>query len=294
AAGVPILGTSPDAIDRSEDRDRFKALVEELELRQPNNGIATSRDSAMEIAEEIGYPIVIRPSRVLGGRAMEIVHDRAQLERYIEEAVDVSDGQAVLLDSYLRDAVEVDVDALSDGENVFVCAIMEHIEEAGIHSGDSACVLPSQSLTDDLRRELERQTIALANALGVRGLMNIQFAIRDGEVYLLEVNPRASRTVPFVAKVIGVPIAGHAARLMGGEKLSDLGLTPTTPQTPSPMPSHVAVKEAVFPFARFAGVDPILGPEMRSTGEVIGLETSFAPAFAKSQLGAGNRLPTSG
>ncbi len=286
-ANVPILGTSPDAIDLAEDRDRFSALVQKLGLRQPRNGIASSAEGARRIVEEIGYPVVIRPSYVLGGRAMEIVHEPAQLERYMTEAVVVSGDSPVLIDSYLRDAIEIDVDALCDGTDVFVCGIMEHIEEAGIHSGDSACSLPPHSIGPDTIAELEVQTRALARALDVVGLMNIQFAIKDGEIYLLEVNPRASRTVPFVAKVIGIPIAKIAAKLMAGAKLKDFYLK-------APVYDHVAIKEAVFPFARFPGVDTVLGPEMRSTGEVMGLDFDYGTAFAKSQLGSGTTVPTSG
>ncbi len=286
-ADVPILGTSPDAIDLAEDRDRFKALIERLGLRQPNNGIARSADEALAIAKEIGFPVVIRPSYVLGGRAMEIVHDEAQLDRYITEAVVVSGKSPVLLDSYLRDAIEVDVDALADGTDVFVCGVMEHIEEAGVHSGDSACSLPPHSLTPQTIAELERQAAALARALNVVGLMNIQFAIQNEDIYILEVNPRASRTVPFVAKVIGQPVAGIASEVMAGKPLEAFGLK-------RPILNHIAVKEAVFPFARFPGVDPILGPEMRSTGEVMGIDRDYAVAFAKSQLGGGAKLPLSG
>jgi len=287
AANVPILGTSPDAIDLAEDRDRFKALVEQLGLRQPRNGIAYSAEDARRIVDEIGYPVVIRPSYVLGGRAMEIVHEPSQLERYMTEAVVVSGDSPVLIDSYLRDATEIDVDALCDGEDVFVCGIMEHIEEAGIHSGDSACSLPPHSLSPEIIAQLEEQTIALAKALKVVGLMNVQFATKDGLIYLIEVNPRASRTVPFVAKVIGQPIAKIAAKLMAGAKLADFNLK-------KPVFNHIAVKEAVFPFARFPGVDTVLGPEMRSTGEVMGLDRNYGIAFAKSQLGTGAAVPTSG
>ena len=287
AAGIPILGTSPDAIDLAEDRDRFKELVDNLGLKQPHNGIAHSDDEARSIAIDIGFPVVIRPSYVLGGRAMEIVHDVPQLERYITEAVQVSDGSPVLIDSYLRDAIEVDVDALCDGVDVFICGILEHIEEAGIHSGDSACSMPPHSLSDAIMTELEEQTRQLARALDVIGLMNVQYAIKDDVIYLLEVNPRASRTVPFVAKVIGRPIAGLASRIMAGEKIADLDLKPRSYD-------HVAVKEAVFPFNRFPGVDPILGPEMRSTGEVMGIDKDFAIAFAKSQIGSGTDIPAKG
>jgi carbamoyl-phosphate synthase large subunit len=286
-AGIPILGTSPDMIDLAEDRDRFKDLLDRLGLRQPPNGIARSGVEAKAIAERIGYPVVIRPSYVLGGRAMEIVRDDAHLQRYITEAVVVSGKSPVLIDLYLRDAIEVDVDALCDGKDVFVCGIMEHIEEAGVHSGDSACSLPPYSLPAETIREIERQTREMALALNVGGLMNVQFAVQDGVIYVLEVNPRASRTVPFVAKVIGAPIAKIAAKVMAGEKLSSFGLK-------NLKFDHVAVKEAVFPFARFPGVDTILGPEMRSTGEVMGLDKSFAVAFAKSQIAGGTKVPTSG
>ncbi len=284
---VPILGTSPDAIDLAEDRDRFKELIDQLNIRQPENGIARSADEAKAIAEKIGFPIVIRPSYVLGGRAMEIVDNQKQLDRYINEAVHVSGDSPVLLDSYLRDAIEVDVDALCDGENVFVAAIMEHIEEAGVHSGDSACALPPHSLPDDILAELEVQATKLAKALNVIGLMNVQFAIKEKDIYILEVNPRASRTVPFVAKVIGYPIAAIASELMAGAKLEKFNLKKTKFD-------HIAVKEAVFPFTRFPGVDSVLGPEMRSTGEVMGIDKDFAMAFAKSQLGGGIKLPTKG
>jgi carbamoyl-phosphate synthase large subunit len=290
-AGIPILGTPPDAIDLAEDRERFQKLLVALDLRQPPNGLARSRDEAAEVAKHIGFPIVIRPSYVLGGRAMEIVHDHAGLARYIDQAVKVSGSNPVLIDRYLQDAIEVDVDVLSDGESVYIAGIMEHIEEAGIHSGDSACALPPYSLSQDVLDELGRQAEALAKALGVVGLMNVQFAIKTengrSDIYILEVNPRASRTVPFVAKATGVPIAKIAARLMLGEKLSGFALSGTKM-------AHTAVKEAVFPFNRFPGVDVILGPEMRSTGEVMGLDRDFALAFAKSQMGAGVELPQSG
>jgi carbamoyl-phosphate synthase large subunit len=286
-AGVTILGTSPDAIDLAEDRERFQTLVNDLGLRQPPNGIATSGEQALAIAEAVTYPVVIRPSYVLGGRAMEIVHNPDQLERYMKEAVQVSGDSPVLIDYYLRNAIEVDVDALSDGKTVFVAGIMEHIEEAGVHSGDSACSLPPFSLPEHILAEIRTQTEALALALNVVGLMNIQFAIQGEDIFLLEVNPRASRTVPFVAKAIGKPLAKIAARVMAGESLASFGLEHT------PL-DHVAVKEAVFPFARFPGVDTLLGPEMRSTGEVMGLDTSFERAFAKSQIAAGTVLPLSG
>ncbi len=296
AAKVPILGTSPDAIDLAEDRDHFKKLLDKLKLRQPQNGIATSPDAARLIADQIGYPVVIRPSFVLGGRAMEIVRDGAQLDRYVARLASdldrpsellVSEKSPLLIDRYLSDATEVDVDCLADGEDTFIAGIMEHIEEAGIHSGDSACALPPHSLNEKTIAELERQTRELALALGVGGLMNVQYAIKDGEIYVLEVNPRASRTVPFVAKVIGVPIAKIAARVMAGEKLKSIKLK-------HPVIRHRAVKEAVFPFARFPGVDTVLGPEMKSTGEVMGIDGSFEIAFAKSQLGSGTSLPRSG
>jgi len=286
-AGVPILGTSPDAIDLAEDRDRFKDLLDRLKLRQPPNGIARSGAEAKAIAERIGYPVVIRPSYVLGGRAMEIVRDTGHLERYITEAVVVSGKSPVLIDLYLRDAIEVDVDALCDGKDVFICGIMEHIEEAGVHSGDSACSLPPYSLPKETIAEIEEQTRAMALALNVVGLMNVQYAVQDGTIYVLEVNPRASRTVPFVAKVIGSPVVKIAAKVMAGVPLASFKLEPFHYD-------HVAVKEAVFPFARFPGVDTILGPEMRSTGEVMGLDRSFAVAFAKSQIAGGTKVPTTG
>ena len=287
-AGIPILGTSPDAIDLAEDRERFQKLLERLGLRQPPNGIARSGGEAETIAARIGFPVVIRPSYVLGGRAMEIVHDMDQLRRYIQTAVVVSGTSPVLIDWYLRDAIEVDVDAICDGEAVYVAGVMEHIEEAGIHSGDSACSLPPHSLSDETVAELRSQTRALAKALNVIGLMNVQFAIQNGDIYILEVNPRASRTVPFVAKATGVPVAKIAARVMAGEKLSAFKLDELR-KFP-----HFAVKEAVFPFARFPGVDTILGPEMKSTGEVMGIDKDFPHAFAKSQLGAGIVLPSKG
>jgi len=289
-AGVPILGTAPDKIDLAEDRDRFQNFLNELELKQPVNGIARTVEQAREIVAEVGYPVVIRPSYVLGGRAMEIVRDDAQFERYINEAVVVSGDTPVLIDSYLTNAIEVDVDCLCDGKDTYVCGIMEHIEEAGIHSGDSACSLPTHSLDRETLDELERQTAAMALALGVVGLMNVQYAIKDGTIYVLEVNPRASRTVPFVAKTIGVPIARVAARLMAGEALNSV----LDNRPDSRALEHVAVKEAVFPFARFPGVDTLLGPEMRSTGEVMGLDRDYAMAFAKAQLGASNDLPREG
>jgi carbamoyl-phosphate synthase large subunit len=288
AAGIPLLGTSADAIDIAEDRERFQVLLHKLGLRQPENGIARSTEEAEAITERIGFPVVIRPSYVLGGRAMEIVHDRTQLARYMREAVRVSGENPVLIDRYLNDAIEVDVDCIADGEQVFVAGVMEHIEEAGIHSGDSACSLPPYSLSPAIVEELKAETVAMARALNVIGLMNVQYAIKDETIYVLEVNPRASRTVPFVAKATGVAVANIGAQVMAGAKLAtfDLGDHAGGP--------HVAVKESVFPFARFPEVDTILGPEMKSTGEVMGLDTSFARAFAKAQLGAGVRLPMTG
>ena len=287
-AGIPILGTSPDAINLAEDRERFQALVTQLKLKQPHNGLAKSSAEALEIAAGIGFPLVIRPSYVLGGRAMEIVHDQANLERYIAEAVVVSGDSPVLLDSYLSGAVEIDVDALCDGTSVHVAGIMQHIEEAGVHSGDSACSLPPYSLPQNIILELKRQTEALALSLNVIGLMNVQFAVKDNEIYLIEVNPRASRTVPFVAKAVRSPIAAIAARVMAGEPLKNFNLIdPATIK-------GFAVKEAVLPFARFPGVDTLLGPEMRSTGEVMGFDSKFHRAFYKAQLGAGIELPISG
>ncbi|MEP7316930.1 MAG: carbamoyl-phosphate synthase large subunit, partial [Sphingomicrobium sp.] len=286
-AGIPILGTSPDSIDLAEDRERFAKLVDKLGLKQPENGIARSREEALHVAERIGYPVLLRPSYVLGGRAMEVVDGPAQLEHYIATAVEVSGNSPVLIDRYLRDAIEVDVDAIGDGEAVTVAGILQHIEEAGVHSGDSACSIPPYSLAPEVIAEIERQTKALALALEVKGLMNIQFAIKDGEVYLIEVNPRASRTVPFVAKAIGVPVATIASRVMAGEKLADL------PSIGRDI-DYVAVKESVFPFARFPGTDPVLSPEMKSTGEVMGIDRNFDIAFAKSQIGGGVFLPDAG
>ncbi|RYE34421.1 MAG: carbamoyl-phosphate synthase large subunit [Hyphomicrobiales bacterium] len=307
-AGIPILGTSPDMIDLAEDRDRFKRLLDKLHLKQPKNGIAYSVEQARIIVAELGLPFVVRPSYVLGGRAMAIIRDETQFEDYLLGTLPslipsevkakypndktgqintVLGKNPLLFDRYLSDAIEVDVDCLCDGKDVFVAGIMEHIEEAGIHSGDSACSLPPRSLSPETLAELERQTKAMALTLDVGGLMNVQYAIKDGDIYVLEVNPRASRTVPFVAKVIGVAVAKIAARIMGGETLASFGLKP-------PKLDHVGVKEAVFPFARFPGVDVLLGPEMRSTGEVIGLDRSFDTAFAKSQLGAGSKVPVKG
>lgn len=307
-AGIPILGTTPDAIDLAEDRDRFKRLLDKLHLKQPKNGIAYSVEQSRLIAAELGLPFVVRPSYVLGGRAMAIIRDEVMFEDYLLGTLPslipsevkakypndktgqintVLGKNPLLFDRYLSDAIEVDVDCLCDGKDAFIAGIMEHIEEAGIHSGDSACSLPPRSLSPELIAELERQSKAMALALDVGGLMNVQYAIKDGEIYVLEVNPRASRTVPFVAKVIGVPVAKIAARIMAGEKLAGFGLKPEKL-------NHVGVKEAVFPFARFPGVDVLLGPEMRSTGEVIGLDRSFDVAFAKSQLGAGSKVPVKG
>jgi len=287
AAKVPILGTSPDAIDLAEDRKRFQELIERLGLRQPANGTAFSIEEAKLVAQRIGFPVVVRPSYVLGGRAMKIVHDQAELDDFFATAAAVSGKNPVLLDRYLQDAIEIDVDAVADAKTVYVAGVMEHIEEAGIHSGDSACSLPPYSLPPRLISEVERETEALARGLDVVGLMNIQFAIKGEEIYILEVNPRASRTVPFVAKAIGKPIAKIAARVMAGEALASFDLASKTL-------GHVAVKEAVFPFARFPGVDTLLGPEMKSTGEVMGLDRDFYRAFAKSQIAAGQRLPESG
>lgn len=284
-AGVPVLGTSPDAIDLAEDRERFQQLIKALGLAQPKNGLAHSFDEAKSLASQLSYPVMLRPSYVLGGRAMEIVHSDEQLERYFRETVDVSQG-AILVETYLRDAIEVDVDALGDGDDAIVCGIMEHIEEAGVHSGDSACALPAYSLSPEILEEIKTQTIALAKALKIIGLMNVQFAVLDNTIFVIEVNPRASRTVPFVAKAYGVPIVKMAVRLMLGEKISAL-------QIPPP-PNRFAVKEAVFPFQRFPNMDTVLGPEMRSTGEVMGLAPTFPAAFAKSQIACGLRLPENG
>ncbi|WP_417841606.1 carbamoyl-phosphate synthase large subunit [Terasakiella sp.] len=289
-ADIPILGTSVDAIDLAEDRERFQQLLAELGLKQPSNGLARSEEEALKVAESIGFPLVIRPSYVLGGRAMEIVHSMDRLKRYMKDAVKVSGDSPVLLDSFLQDAIEVDVDAIGDCDgNVYIAGIMQHIEEAGIHSGDSACSLPPYSLSDKIIGELKDQAVALAKALKVIGLMNVQFAVKEDVIYIIEVNPRASRTVPFVAKATGVAVAKIGARVMAGEKLSDFGLEGQMPKL-----DHVAVKEAVFPFARFPGVDVLLGPEMKSTGEVMGLDKDFPTAFLKSQMGAGSHLPTEG
>jgi carbamoyl-phosphate synthase large subunit len=285
AAGVPIVGTSPESIDIAEDRERFQKLLQKLELHQPPNRTARNEEEAMRLAQEIGYPLVVRPSYVLGGRAMEIVHEQRDLERYIREAVKVSNDSPVLLDRFLNDAIEVDVDCLSDGKRVFIGGVMEHIEQAGVHSGDSACSLPPYSLSAEMVSELKRQTEVMSRALNVIGLMNVQFAIQGATVFVLEVNPRASRTVPFVSKATGLPLAKIAARAMLGCSLDDQGLGAEV------TPGYFSVKEAVFPFVKFPGVDTILGPEMKSTGEVMGVGRSFAEAFVKSQLGAGIRLP---
>ena len=288
AAGVPILGTSPESIDLAEDRERFRVVIERLGLRQPPNASATRLDEARRIAERIGYPVVVRPSFVLGGRAMEIVYDEPTLDRYMAAAVEASPEHPILIDKFLEDAIEVDVDAVHDGVRTVVGGVMEHIEEAGVHSGDSACAIPPFSLTTAIIDEIKRQTRLLAEALTVRGLMNIQFAVKDGDIYILEVNPRASRTVPFVSKATGLNLAQAAARVMLGRSLDEQGVLD------DPVPRCVSVKEAVFPFAKFPGVDIVLGPEMRSTGEVMGIATDFAAAFAKSQIAAGTKLPASG
>jgi carbamoyl-phosphate synthase large subunit len=285
---VPIIGTSPDMIDAAEDRERFQLMLHELGLKQPPNRTARTPEDALRLAAEIGYPLVVRPSYVLGGRAMEIVHEQQDLERYMREAVKVSNDSPVLLDRFLNDATEVDVDALSDGKQVIIGGIMQHIEQAGVHSGDSACSLPPYTLSREVQDELRDQTEKMAKALNVCGLMNVQFAIQDGTVYVLEVNPRASRTVPFVSKATGLPLAKVAARCMAGRTLAEQGVTREI------VPPYYSVKEAVFPFVKFPGVDTILGPEMKSTGEVMGVGRTFAEAFVKSQFAGGTRLPKSG
>src|SRR6185503_13537689 len=284
-----ILGTQPHAIDLAEDRKQFQTLIERIGLKQPVNRTALTTAEAIAAAQEVGYPVVIRPSYVLGGRGMTIVRDEEHMIETLDQTdvFKISGDDPVLIDQYLQSAIEVDVDAIADGKDVFIAGLMEHIEEAGVHSGDSACSIPPWSLKASVIKELERQTAAMAKELNVIGLMNVQFAIQDGEIYVLEVNPRASRTVPFVAKAIGLPVAAIAARVMAGESLASFNLKPPNPQ-------HIAVKEAVMPFARFPGVDTLLGPEMKSTGEVMGLDTSFERAFAKSQIAAGLSLPNKG
>jgi carbamoyl-phosphate synthase large subunit len=288
AEGLPVIGTSPESIDLAEDRERFRLVIERLGLRQPPNGSATCFEEARRVTQQIGYPVVVRPSFVLGGRAMQIVYDEASLDHYMGEAVEASPEHPILVDKFLEDAIEVDVDAVCDGQRTIIGGVMEHIEEAGIHSGDSACAIPPFSLPESIIVQLKEQTGALALALGVRGLMNLQFAVKGGEVYVLEVNPRASRTVPFVSKATGLNLAQVAVRVMMGKSLDDLGVCT------EPVPKYVSVKEAVFPFAKFPGVDIVLGPEMRSTGEVMGIDADFAAAFAKSQLSALSRLPSRG
>jgi carbamoyl-phosphate synthase large subunit len=288
ANGVPIIGTSPDAIDRAEDRERFQQAVNRLGLKQPKNVTVTSFDEALAKAPEIGYPMVVRPSYVLGGRAMEIVYDEQDLRRYMNEAVSVSNDSPVLLDNFLDDAIEVDIDAICDGKEVVIGGIMEHIEQAGVHSGDSACTLPPHSLTQQIQDVMREQVRKLALELGVVGLMNTQFAVKDGEVYLIEVNPRAARTVPFVSKATGVAVAKVGARCMAGKSLAEQGITKEI------IPPYFSVKEVVIPFNKFPGVDPILGPEMRSTGEVMGVGDTFEEAFAKAELGCGIVIPTGG
>ncbi|HEX9023701.1 MAG TPA: carbamoyl-phosphate synthase large subunit, partial [Geobacteraceae bacterium] len=287
-AGVPIIGTSPDSIDRAEDRERFQVMLHKLDLRQPENGTARSFEEAEKVADRIGYPVVVRPSYVLGGRAMEIVYEVDELRRYMHTAVQASPEHPILIDKFLDAAIEVDVDALCDGSEAVIGGIMEHIEEAGIHSGDSACSLPPYSLPAGVVEEIRRQTRLMALELDVKGLMNVQFAVKDNDIYILEVNPRASRTVPFVSKATGRPLAKLAARIMSGRTLSDLGISTEIE------PRHIAVKESVFPFVKFPGVDTILGPEMKSTGEVMGIDENFGLAFAKAQLGAGVKLPAAG
>jgi carbamoyl-phosphate synthase large subunit len=288
AAGVPLLGTPVESIDICEDRELFKALLERLDIRQPANGIAHNVDEAFAIAHEIGYPVVVRPSYVLGGRAMEIVYDDAALTHYMHEAVQISDDKPILVDKFLEDAIEIDVDAIGDGDTYLIGGIMEHIEEAGVHSGDSCCSLPPYSISDDIIEQIRTKTLAMAKALHVCGLMNVQFAVKGNDVYVLEVNPRASRTVPFVAKAIGVPLAKLAAKVQAGQRLHDLGFTHEI------VPDYFAVKAPVFPFVKFPGIDTLLGPEMRSTGEVMGLDENFGAAFAKAMQAAGVDLPREG
>jgi carbamoyl-phosphate synthase large subunit len=288
AAGVPIIGTSPTAIDRAENRDRFQEIVTKLKLNQPDNDTAMDAEKALVVAERIGYPVLVRPSYVLGGRSMEIVYDPATLRTFMAKALLISPGHPILIDKFLEDAIEIDVDAISDGKTTVVAGIMEHIEEAGIHSGDSACILPPVTISSEIMELIEKQTKMLAKEIGVVGLMNIQYAVKDGILYVLEVNPRASRTAPFVSKAIGVPLAKLATKVMLGKSLKELGFTE------APKPKHVSVKEAVFPFNRFPDVDILLGPEMKSTGEVMGIDHSFGLAFAKSQMAAGFKMPTKG
>lgn len=287
-AGVPIIGTTPDSIDLAEDRERFQKMLEEIGLKQPPNRTVRNVEQAVTSAAEIGYPLVVRPSYVLGGRAMEIVYNEEDLRNYMDKAVQVSNSSPVLLDRFLNDAIEVDVDAVSDGKDVCIAGIMEHIEQAGVHSGDSACSLPPHSLSDDVLDQLAQQVGAMARALNVVGLMNTQFAIQNDEIYVLEVNPRASRTIPFVSKATGVPIAKIAVNCMVGNSLASQGVTDV------PVPNYYCVKESVFPFIKFPGVDPLLGPEMKSTGEVMGVGKTFGEAFAKGQLAAGESFPRSG
>ncbi|SUB37023.1 carbamoyl-phosphate synthase large subunit [Pasteurella multocida] len=288
ANGVNIIGTSADSIDAAEDRERFQQILHKLHLKQPTNRTARNAEEAVKLAEEVGYPLVVRPSYVLGGRAMQIVYNVDELQRYMREAVSVSNDSPILLDHFLNNAIEVDVDCICDGAEVVIGGIMQHIEQAGIHSGDSACSLPPYSLSQEVQDEIRRQTAEMAFALGVKGLMNVQFAVQDGVIYVLEVNPRASRTVPFVSKATGRPLAKIAARVMAGESLKAQGIQGEV------IPPFYSVKEAVFPFIKFPGVDTVLGPEMRSTGEVMGVGTTFAEAFLKAQLGANERIPKTG
>jgi len=288
AEGVPIIGTTPDAIDRAEDRERFQHMIEKLDLLQPHNATARSADEAVELAKKIGYPLVVRPSYVLGGRAMEIVYKEDELRHYMKTAVQVSDDSPVLLDFFLPNAIEMDVDAVSDGDSVVIGAIMQHIEQAGIHSGDSACSLPPYSLSESVQDEMREICKKMARELGVRGLMNVQLALQDDKIYVIEVNPRASRTIPFVSKCIGVSLAKIAARCMVGQTLEDQGFTKEI------IPPYFSVKEAVFPFNKFPGIDPILGPEMKSTGEVMGVGSTFAEAYGKAELGASDEIPSKG
>ena len=288
AAGVPIVGTTPDAIDRAEDRERFQQMIDKLGLLQPRNATARSADQAVELATEIGYPLVVRPSYVLGGRAMEIVYKEDELRHYMKTAVQVSDDSPVLLDFFLPNAIEMDVDAVCDGEQVVIGAIMQHIEQAGIHSGDSACSLPPYSLSDETQNDMREVCRKMAVELGVRGLMNVQLALQDGKIYVIEVNPRASRTVPFVSKCIGASLAKVAARCMVGQTLKSQNFTKEI------IPPYFSVKEAVFPFNKFPGIDPILGPEMKSTGEVMGVGETFGEAYGKAELGASDEIPSNG